>query len=433
MPIHKDREGFAGENFCLALLLDQLPLDIYTTARCTYDAAYRCNDGSGEKLIMIEPDSYAQLKHDIAERIAADRVLLDQLRAEIRPLRSAVRRIYPRTTTSISLVATDGGNNSLRFDPFLVQVVRVVDSSNNEYCLEAITPSTSISGLGKKQFNADGSPQTALGEMMRYLGVSTLQELSHMIRENEDGHPTSSSWVQNYRELVEWAILFSLVRKKDFGTDILIVYDGLLRSKVFTGDLFKKYLQGIQESIELQKYRNHRKIYLAGVAKQSKVLSRYRLAMALEDILLTRYPAYVPIPRDVEERAYIRVDYAHGDDWEIENRGVNRFVGGNMFFVKFGSGPHDPIWPVDIFSPQVPEVATILGYMLADAINGFPVPLYPRCLQKAHANATLAEFDFDILQDHIFAGIRQILAEEASVLDVFRLKDVDLAQRRYEA
>src|SRR5437899_1282547 len=139
---------------------------------------------------MIEPDSYAQLKHDIAERIAADRVLLDQLRTEIRPLRSALRRIHPRTTTSISLVAADGGNNSLRFDPFLVQVIRVVDSSNNEYCLEAITSSTSISALGRKQFNADGNPQTALGEMMRYLGVSTLQELSHMIRENEDGHPT---------------------------------------------------------------------------------------------------------------------------------------------------------------------------------------------------------------------------------------------------
>src|SRR5712691_7744304 len=155
----------------------------------------------------MDPDSYTNLKQEIAERMIADRALLDQLRSEIRPLRSNVRSIQPRTTTSISLVATDGGNNSLRFDPFLVQVVRVVDSSNNEYCLEAITPSTSISGLGRKQFNADGSPQTALGEMMRYLGVSTLQELSHMIRENEYGHPTSSSWVQNYRELVEWAIL----------------------------------------------------------------------------------------------------------------------------------------------------------------------------------------------------------------------------------
>jgi len=381
---------------------------------------------------MIEPQSYAQLKQEIAERMTADRNILDQLRNEIRPLRGEVRRIQPRTTTALSLVAADGGNNSLQFDPFLVHVVRIVDSSNKEYCLEAITPTTSISSLNAKQFGADGKPDTRLGEMMEYLGVKDLTKLSHMIRSNEEGQPTSLSWVQVYRELVEWAALFSIVRTQDFGNDTLIVCDGLLRSKVFAGDLFKKYLQGIQESIQLQKQRNHRKIYLAGVAKHSKVLSRYRLAMALEGILTTNYPAYVAIPRDIEEKAYIWSEYARGDDREMENREVNKFVGGKMFFVKFGSGPRDPIWPIDIFLPQKDEAAQILGYMLADAINGFPVPLYPQCLQKAHANAALVDFDFDVLQNHIFDGIRQILAEEASVLDVFRLQETDISQRRYE-
>src|SRR5215469_17886352 len=123
---------------------------------------------------MIEPESYYQLKQEIAERIEAERDVLDQLRAEIRPLRSAVRRILPRTTTSISLVATDGGNNKLQFDPFLVQIVRVVDSSNNEYCLEAITPTTSVEALSARQFHADGTPSTALGELMAYLDVRKL-------------------------------------------------------------------------------------------------------------------------------------------------------------------------------------------------------------------------------------------------------------------
>lgn len=126
---------------------------------------------------MIEAQSHDQLKAEIIERMVADRALLDQLRAEIRPLRANVRRIQPRTTTSMSLVGADGGNTHLQFDPFLVQLVRVVDSSNNEYCLEAITPTTSVSSLSAKQFNADGSPRTPLGEMMHYLGVRELTQL----------------------------------------------------------------------------------------------------------------------------------------------------------------------------------------------------------------------------------------------------------------
>lgn len=380
----------------------------------------------------MEPESYALLKQEIAERIAADRVLLDQLRSEIRPLRTEVRSLKERTTTSLSLVAADGGNNSLRFDPFLVQIVRVVDSNNKEYCLEAITPTTSISTLSAKQFNEDGSGRTALGEMMNYLGVATLQKLSTMINDNEPSKLPSPSWVQVYRELVEWATLLSFIKKQDFGTDLLIIYDGLLRSKVFAGDLFKKYIQGIQESIELQKQKNRRKIYLAGVAKHSKVLARYRLAMALEGILVTKYPAYLEIPREIEEKAYRWAEYARGDDRAMDNGEINKFVGGKMFFVKFGKGQRDPVWPIDIYLPQLSEAHLILGYMLADAVNGFPVPLYPQCLQKAHANAALVDFDFDILQDQIFDGIRQILAEESSALDVFRLQDADPSQRRYE-
>ncbi|MEO8972803.1 MAG: hypothetical protein ABI406_14535 [Ktedonobacteraceae bacterium] len=132
--------------------------------------------------MTIDTHSYAQLKNEIAERIVADRAILDQLRDEIRPLRNETRRIQPRTTYSLSLVAADGGNNSLRFDPFLIHLVRVVDSKNNEYVLEAITPSTNIARLSRQQFHDDGSPRTQLGEMMAYLDVKDLSVLSPMIR-----------------------------------------------------------------------------------------------------------------------------------------------------------------------------------------------------------------------------------------------------------
>jgi hypothetical protein len=267
--------------------------------------------------------------------------------------------------------------------------------------------------------------------MMAYLGVRWLPELTSMIRTNNNDLSVSPSWIQVYRELVEWAILFSLVREKDFGTDTLIVFDGLLRSKVFARDLFKMYRKGVQEGIEQQYKRNRRKLYLVGIAKHSQVLTRYRLAMALEQVLTTDYPAYVEIPRDIEAKAYVWAEYARGDDTDTDLTEVNKFVGGKMFFVKFGSGPCDPIWPVDIYLSQASDAQIILGYLLADAINGFPVPFYPQCLQRAHEHAALVDFDLDILQDQIFEAIRTVLGKEAPILDTFRLQDADPAQQRY--
>ena len=229
---------------------------------------------------------------------------------------------------------------------------------------------------------------------------------------------------------MEWAILFAIL-EKDFGTDTLIVCDGLLRSKVFAGDLFGRLLQGIQERIDVRWNSSRRRLYLAGVSKHSKVLTRYRLAMALESVLQTDYPAYVEVPREIEERAYIWSEFARGDDQVIADGEINKYVGGKMFLVKFGSKRRDPIWPIDIFLPQVGDSQVILGSMLADAINGFPVPYYPMCLQKAHENAALVDFDLDILQDYIYEGVRESLGADAGVLDVFQLQDSDPAQRRY--
>ena len=379
---------------------------------------------------MIDLSSQAPLKQTIADCIQADQWRLDELRAEIRPLRNNARPIQPRAGTSISLVGADGGNNQLRFDPFMVQLIRVVDSSNNEYCLEAVSPSTPIAALDARQFHPDGSPHTALGKMMAFLDLKTLPELSRMIHPVGDGAPVSPSWVQAYRELVEWATLFALL-EKDFATDTVIVYDGLLRSLVFAGDNFRRLLQGIESRIEDQRRRSRRRLYLAGVAKHSKVLDRYRLAMALEGVLQTDYEAYIQVPRDIEQRAYIWPDYSLGDDSLTESGRINRSVGGQMFLVKFGNRPPDPIWPVDLLPSQVVDAQIILGSLTQDAHNGFPVPYYPLCLQKAHENAALVGFDLEVLQGYIYEGVRQSLGNEAGALDAFQLQDPDLPQRRY--
>jgi hypothetical protein len=115
---------------------------------------------------MIDPESMEVLSRDLKSCMQSDRAILDSLREEIRPMRSATRRIQPRTTTAISLVATDGGNNRIQFDPFLIQLVRVVDSSRNELCLEVLTPTTDIRALDARQFDG-GAGKTALGRLMK--------------------------------------------------------------------------------------------------------------------------------------------------------------------------------------------------------------------------------------------------------------------------
>jgi hypothetical protein len=178
---------------------------------------------------VIDPRDFSVIKEEIAVRLQKDRIVLDELRREIRPLRGQVKRIYPRTSASLSLVAVDGGNNQVQFDPFLLQIIRVVDSSANEYCLEAVTASSDLEQISLKHLSRNGTPNTPLGEMMAYLGVNSLTQLSPFLSQSKEGK-NGSRWILVYRDLMEWAILFSIVQSKDFGTDTIVIRDGLLRS-----------------------------------------------------------------------------------------------------------------------------------------------------------------------------------------------------------
>ncbi len=378
---------------------------------------------------MIQISSLEELQAAVKECLTSERGTLDELRGHVRPLRAETRRIQAHSTTAISLVGTDGGNNQIKFDPFLVQVIRVVDSSNNEYCLEVVTQRTAIALLHARHLDAAGHGRTALGRMMEYLGVTSFYDLSMMSDTGKDPKP---SWVQVYRELMEWAVLFDLVRNRDFGTDTVIIRDGFLRSKVFAGDLFVKYNRGLEEAIRSHYDKNRRRIHVVGIAKRSKVLQTYQLAMALEGVLRNSYASYVEVPRQLEENVYKWSEYARGSEEAAEKGGeLNKFVGGKMFFVKFGDSPYDPVWPVDLLESQAGEAATVLGYMLNDARDGFPVPFYPQSLQRAHDNAALVDFDMEILEEETITALRDLLGDQRSILDELRLQVGDVSERRY--
>jgi len=377
---------------------------------------------------MLDISTIKGLKELMRESVLRDKFLLDQIREEARTLKNEVKSIRPRTTSSISIVGTDGGNNSLKFDPYIIHVIRVVDSYNKEYYLDVITPTTPIDHLNNKIIRG-GAGFDALKNMMDFLGVRDITQLTPMIKRTPPGEPVKPTWIDVYREIVEWAMLFHIVNDEKRTGDTLIVSDGLLRSKIFSRDLFKTITKGIEEGIERQRKENNRQIHVAGVAKHSKVMERYKLAMHLEGIMTEDYPCYVEIPRALEEKAYVWSEYAR--DTDEEGKEINKFVAGKMFFVKFGSEPGDPIWPVDIFLPQVKDAQKIIGGLLFDAQNGFPVPFYPLSLQRAHENAALVDLDMDIIQREILDSVRHSLGDESKLVDSFLIKTKDVAANRY--
>lgn len=364
--------------------------------------------------------------------------MLDTLKREILSFSGEVRTIKPYSSTAVSLVASDGGNNQLSFDPFYVQLIRVTDSYGKELCVDAVSPSTDTDELGKAQFNPDGTPRTALGRMMKDLGVNNpphLNKLSPMIPKGSDTRDKPDSikpgWVLTYRDICEWAVLYERICHTTFATDTLIVRDGLLRSKIFSGNLFIKWRKNVENAIDRIYKEDHRRVFLVGLAKHSKVITRYQLAMAIDNTFPSGDARFVRIPRSLEAKAYIWDEYARGAEVEGEDIEAPKFVAGDMFLVRFGSMDVDPIWAVDIFSKQSCDASEIFGYLLNDAINGFPVPFYPRCLQKAHECAQIVDFDLEIFQDLIFEAVRDMLpAEKKSIIDGWRFRS-DLSMRRY--
>ncbi len=301
-----------------------------------------------------------------------------------------------------------------------MQIIRVADSCDNEHCIEVVSPSIPIDDIDRRQFASNGKPIAPLGEMMQLLGTRSIADLSQMISTGTGSRARSASWIEAYRELAEWATLLKLI-SKDYGTDTLLVFDGLLRSPVFAGDHFAALREEIWRRIKLAHRKGKRNIYLVGVAKKSKVLDRYRLAIYFEGILNKKYPAHVEVPRELEKYAYDRPRCASD----------GKLVAGMMYLVKFGLRSHDPIWPVDVFTKQADQHSKIIGSLLDDAETSFPVPYYPRCLQKAHESVALTGLDSDVLQGYILECLRASLGDEGLTLDEFLLQDKNPAQVRY--
>ena len=152
---------------------------------------------------MFQTDQLPELKKLISEQAARDKVMLDQLLDEVRSI-GPVRVIKPRSATSVALMAADGGNNKVTFNPFYLQLIRVVDSHGKELFMDVVSPTSDVGELSQRHLDSSGA-RTPLGQLMLDLGVSDLHQLSPWMTSE------SARWVQTYRDLCEWATLYELI------------------------------------------------------------------------------------------------------------------------------------------------------------------------------------------------------------------------------
>jgi hypothetical protein len=370
--------------------------------------------------VVFLPEQFPALQRQIREQAARDFRLLEDLVGQAHQLAPGVRPIRPRSATSVALTAADGGNNAVAFNPFSLQIVRVVDSAGKELFLDVVSPATDIDELGRRHL----AERTVLGGLMTDLGITRLAGLSPIMAGR------SPSWVEAYRDLCEWATLYDLVCNHEFAADTLVVRDGLLRTTIFAGDLLARMGHLMKAAIERQAVENRRRVWVAGLAKKTKVLDRYRLAMSLAGIFDRGTPCFVPVSSGLQEQVY-RADYlrAPDDGGPRDGRGSDNI--GEMYFVRFGPHSGDPVWTADILTWQAADAQAIFGHLQADAAAGFPVPFYPLSLQQADAHSRVADLDVEIIEDSLVSAVRDLVGRDrAHIVDALRLT-TDVAARRY--
>lgn len=362
--------------------------------------------------MALAESNFEEIKKRVFDAYKNEEPVINEFREFARRLKNDVKLIRTYSVNAVSFVSSDGGDNRLYFNPATVELVRVVDSLGNQCALDAIASNSKASELNTRVETTSPLLVEPLRRLCQDLNTNVVG-LSYLLKGL--GEPGKSKGaVRIYRDIVEWAVLYDLMKYRVWGSDTIIVREGMLRTKSFKRNIFPQLDKLIRGAYQEHKKKNIT-VSMVGVAKQSAVLSRLSVALELEETLHKPYPCYVRVPEDIEEKCY-NFDRTWLDTLETsepDEDGTYLYQSiGKLFLVKFGNRPFDPVWPVDIAEWQLSEADKIIGQLTRDAQPGFPIPDFPMCVQKAHDFAKVNGLEVDILQDILFEGITQNLTQE---------------------
>ena len=354
--------------------------------------------------MALAQTSYDDLKASMAAAVEKEAFQVEELRSDVRQL--AVRKLGNRPCKTVALLATDGGENRLTFEPLNLEIIRVVDSEGQERVQEVIAISEDDSVFRELT--------ERIPEMQRLLGSLGVQfkDLSYLLGsqrgQDNDRVPDNRGRVRAFRDILEWAVLLDLA-DKDWPVDLLLLRDGLLRTKTLKRRTFPRLDRAFRAIFEAQTATTRRKVFLLGVAKTSAVLSKLSLAMLLEGTFNRDYPCFAEVPRDLEAKCYNfdRTWLETASDDAADGSQLYQSFG-RLHLVKLGSSPDSPILPVDVPVWLPPNrKQEVLEYLVTDSRDTFPVLGYPSALQRAHNHAVLTGLEMTVLGDLMTDELQQ--------------------------
>lgn len=363
--------------------------------------------------MALADDNFDEIKKRVFDAYKTEDPIIEQFRKYARQLKNGVKEIRSYSVNAVSFVSADGGDNRLFFNPAVIELVRVVDSRGNQCALDAIAGNSKSSDFNQRADSASPLLVEPLRRLCADLNMNVL-DLSFLLKTiDEPGQSTGA--IRTYRDIVEWAVLYDLIKYREWGSDTIIIREGMLRTKSIKLTVFPLLDQQIRAACEKHKKDKNINVSIVGVAKQSAVLSKLAVALELEETMHKDYPCYVKVPYEIEKECYNFDNTWLDTDSTVTvgEDGKKRYQSfGNLHLAKFGDRTFDPVWPVDIAEWQTGDADRILGQLQFDARPGFPIPDFPMSVQKAHDFAKVNGLEVSVLQDILFDGITQRLTPE---------------------
>jgi hypothetical protein len=378
---------------------------------------------------MLNEDNLELIKSQIKNSYnITEEPVIKKLRGFAKEIKSDVKILRNYTSTAVSFVSADGGNNSISFNPCVLELVRVVDSNGVQCAIDPIFGNSNPDILNERIKRIK-----PLKRLCNDLGINKLTDISYLLQGlGQSGKSTSA--IKVYRDIMEWAILYDFLFN-DWGSNTIIVREGLLRTKSIKNTMFPIMDAKIRNQCKNQKRERNINVNIIGVAKESAVISRLSIALAIENVFKLPYSCYVKVPDKIEQYCY-NYDRTWFNTYENnidDNQNPNYSSMGKLFLVKFGEGAYDPVWPVDIAAWDLENAEMILGQLLHDARLGFPMPDFPLSIQKAHDHAKIGGIELEILEDMLVSTINENLSNEEKE-SIYRLKYLyrNLSKVRYK-